>query len=298
MRRSAATRLPALAILLVAAGCETGNAGVPPEPELERHTFTTTDGWNLNYAKLGTTGTPVILIHGSGGAAQVWLDNGVAHTLARNHVVIAADMRGHGRSEGPREGDMPLDVVELMDHLGIRKAHVHGFSMGGSIVAQLMARAPERIITASFGGSGVRETGDWLAYVPPDAEGVGSHDAQARQMYQQRQQAARAEFGNTENEQRRQAAMEAGEWVAPVRPGPGRAELDLASIDFPVLAIVGEYDGHKSRTHRLWRELRNFQSIMLPERGHLDSYYPGVIHEDYLIGLETFIDSHDARFGS
>jgi pimeloyl-ACP methyl ester carboxylesterase len=295
MKRDAISLLSILTCAVLI-GCASGAAETTAAPELERHYFTTSDGWNLHYAKLGDAGSPVILIHGSGGAAQVWLDNGIADELARNHVVIAADMRGHGRSEGPRDGDMPLDVIELMDHLGIEKAHIHGFSMGGSIVAQLMARAPERIITAAFGGSGVRETGEWLAYVPPDAEGVGSHAEQARQMYRERQQSARTEFGNSEAELQRIAAMEAGEWTAPERPGPGPATLDLTSIAFPILAIVGEYDGHKSRTHRLWREARNFQSIMLPERGHLDSYYPGVIHEDYLYGLSTFIDSHDERF--
>jgi pimeloyl-ACP methyl ester carboxylesterase len=44
-----------------------------------------------------------------------------------------------------------------MDAMGLERAHIGGFSMGGSITSQLMARAPERFITAHFGGSGVRE---------------------------------------------------------------------------------------------------------------------------------------------
>jgi hypothetical protein len=98
--------------------------------------FTTTDGMKLHYAKLGSSGSPVILIHGSGGSARTWLENGVAQALAKNHVVIVADMRGHSLSQGPRDGDMPLDVIELMDHLKIDRAHIHGFSMGGSILSQ------------------------------------------------------------------------------------------------------------------------------------------------------------------
>lgn len=269
-----------------AAGAQTA-----PDPEVERHEFTTSDGVRLHYARLGDEGTPVILIHGFGGQAQTWLDNGIAHTLARNHRVVVPDMRGHGRSEGPRAGDMALDVIELMDHLAMERAHVHGFSMGGSIVAQLMARVPDRLITAAFGGSGVRETEEWTEYVPPDAEGEDPYNEQAVEMYLERRAAAREPFGGWEAETEEAEALE--EEGLPDRPGPGPAELDLTAIEFPVLAIVGEYDDHKERTHRLWRELRNFQSIMLPGRGHLSSYYPGVIPDAYLDGLVTFIDAHD-----
>jgi len=43
---------------------------------------------------------------------------------------------------GPRMAD---DVIELMDHLKIQRAHVHGYSMVGSIFAQLLARHPDRL---------------------------------------------------------------------------------------------------------------------------------------------------------
>jgi pimeloyl-ACP methyl ester carboxylesterase len=264
--------------------------------EITRHDFTTSDGLRLHYARLGDSGTPVILIHGSGGMAQTWLDNGVAHALAEDHVVIAADMRGHGRSQGPRTGDMALDVIELMDHLGFERTHIHGFSMGGSITARLMARVPERIITAAFGGSGVREEGAWAERVPPDAEGEDPYNAEAVRMYQERRAAARAEFGEGfEAEQAELRRLEEEGWTAPERPGPPERPLDLTTIDFPVLAIVGEYDGFYERTHRLWRELKSFQSIKLASRGHLSSYYPGVIPDEYLEGIVTFINSHDER---
>jgi pimeloyl-ACP methyl ester carboxylesterase len=282
--------LPVVALLAAFAwpGAVAGQAG---QAEVEHHFFRTSDGLRLHYARLGDSGSPVILIHGSGGQAQTWLDNGIAAALAEDHIVIAADMRGHGQSEGPRDGDMALDVIELMDLLAFERAHVHGFSMGGGITAQLMARIPERIITAALGGSGVRETEEWAERVPPDAEGVDPYNAEAVRMYRERREAARAAFGGVEAEQQRAEVVQDREPVE--RPGPGRAELDLTTIDFPVLAIVGEYDGHKERTHRLWRELRNFQSIMLPQRGHLSSYYPGVMPDEYIDGIVTFINAHD-----
>ena len=109
------------------------------------------------------TGTPVILIHGSGGTALNWMANGLGASIAKTNRVLAIDMRGHGQTVGPdgkrqrRTPNMDLDVLAFMDAMGIQRAHIGGFSMGGSITSQLMARAPERFISAHFGGSGVRE---------------------------------------------------------------------------------------------------------------------------------------------
>jgi pimeloyl-ACP methyl ester carboxylesterase len=122
--------------------------------------WTHPDGTKFHYLEWGT-GVPVILIHGSGGTALNWMANGLGASLAKTNRVIAIDMRGHGQTVGPdgkrqqRTPNMDLDVLAFMDAMGIQKAHIGGFSMGGSITAQIMARAPERFITAHFGGSGL-----------------------------------------------------------------------------------------------------------------------------------------------
>lgn len=155
---------------------------------VEDHYFTTSDGLKLHYARLGDSGSTVILIHGSGGMARTCLEIGIAQRLAENHVVIVPNMRGHGMSEGPRDGDMPLDVIELMDQLNIERAHIHGFSMGGAITARLMARIPERIITAAFDDSGVRETEDWaIALLPPETEGGDPRYEEVQALFRSRQ---------------------------------------------------------------------------------------------------------------
>jgi pimeloyl-ACP methyl ester carboxylesterase len=75
--------------------------------------------------------------------------------------VIAFDLRGHGLSAKPHiqqqyGKEMALDIVRLMDHLGIGKAHIIGYSLGANIVAQLLILHPERFITATLGGSAGR----------------------------------------------------------------------------------------------------------------------------------------------
>ena len=122
--------------------------------------FTTSDGISIHYMQLGSKGSHVVLIHGfTANQYGTWYANGIMDTLAVNHRVVTLDCRNHGRSDKPEPGQLgiPSDVIELMDLLKIEKAHIHGFSMGGMIIGQLLASHPERFITASFGGSGIRE---------------------------------------------------------------------------------------------------------------------------------------------
>jgi pimeloyl-ACP methyl ester carboxylesterase len=102
-----------------------------------------------------------VLAHGYGGSLQGWIGSGVLPNLVRNFRVIALDARGHGKSGKPHDvkaygQEMGLDVLRLLDHLGIEKAHIVGYSMGANITAQLMTTHPERLITATLGGAAGR----------------------------------------------------------------------------------------------------------------------------------------------
>lgn len=253
--------------------------------------WTHADGTKFHYFEMGT-GTPVILIHGSGGTALNWMQNGFGPSIAKTNRVLAIDMRGHGQTVGPdgkrqqRTPNMDLDVLAFMDAMGIKRAHIGGFSMGGSITSQLMARAPERFITAHFGGSGVREDegSEFAKMIPPDPKGTAPLDAEARKRYLARQAAEASRAG-----------VPAGEADAsqlssqPVPAAVPRPPLDLAKIEFPILAVVGEFDQPYTRTHRLWREAKNFQRVILRNRGHLSSYMAGLAPELYRDTLTDFI---------
>jgi pimeloyl-ACP methyl ester carboxylesterase len=251
------------------------------------------DGTRFHYMEMGE-GVPVILIHGSGGTAYNWMANGLGASVAKTNKVYAIDMRGHGQTVGPdgkrqqRTPNMDLDVLAFMDAMGISKAHIGGFSMGGSITAQMMARAPERFITAHFGGSGVREdpNGLYAAMVPPEPEGTAPLDAEARQLYETRQAEEAAKAGVN-------AASDEALSSQPVSERVPRPDLDLTKIEFPILAVVGEFDDPYSRTHRLWREAPNFQRVILRNRGHLSSYMAGITPELYRSSLSEFIASNN-----
>ena len=257
--------------------------------------FTVSDGTRLHYVEMGA-GTPVILIHGAGGSAVGnWFRNGIAPALAATNRVIAIDMRGHGLSEpGPEGGrsKMAADVLEFLDAQKIGKAHIGGYSMGGFVTTGLLAAAPDRFITAIFGGSGIREIEEWRDKVPPDKEGVAPDEERARAAYYAARAARGEEVGNF-----RPGGASGGDGDAEAdarrRRVAAMPAINLSPVTFPVLAINGEYDRPMAKTHRLWRELPNFTNVVLPGKGHLSAVMEGFIPQEYIDAMVGFITANN-----
>ena len=125
------------------------------------------DGVNIFYQVAGE-GSPVILIHGLAASGDLnWIWPGVMRELAKDHRVVAIDLPGHGRSDKPTRADaygkqVVEDVVLLMDHLDIDKAHIVGYSAGGMITMRLMVDHPDRVISGTVGGMGWLQDGSLL----------------------------------------------------------------------------------------------------------------------------------------
>ncbi len=264
--------------------------------------FTTSDGVKIHFMVKGK-GIPVILIHGYTGSAEGnWFSNGIADALARNHTVIALDCRNHGRSDKPQPmgPGKAEDVIELMDHLKIQKAHFHGYSMGGGIVGRLMVLIPERFITAGFGGSGIQEVDpEWRAKLPKDKEGRDPQEDEASARLRTKRAAdlgipideLQKQLQQRQEQQR--AALEAARAQAAARPaGP---QLDLTKIAFPVIAINGEFDRPLAKTVRMHRELRNFTNVVLPGKSHLTAIMVGYMPKEYLESVVKFVNANDPK---
>jgi len=103
-------------------------------------------------------GEPVILIHGLGSNFE---DNfgALIKPLVDTHQVIGLDTRGHGKSAKPADPkmyglEMDNDVIRLMDHLRIEKAHLVGYSMGAYIAYGVMLADPERVLSVTLAAGG------------------------------------------------------------------------------------------------------------------------------------------------
>jgi len=110
------------------------------------------NGVKIRYIDTGT-GPAIVLLHGGTSNLESWTTRGVVDNLAKDFRVIAFDARGHGKSDKPRDPaaygrQQALDVVRILDALKIERAHIIGFSLGGSTVAQLLTLHPERFHTA------------------------------------------------------------------------------------------------------------------------------------------------------
>jgi pimeloyl-ACP methyl ester carboxylesterase len=117
--------------------------------------FFDSNGVRIRYIVAGS-GEPIILIHPFAASAEIW--EPLVKDLSQNYQLIAMDCRGHGKSEKPHDPkqygiEMVNDVVRLMDHLGIKKSIIIGYSMGGSIAMKMLTEHPDRIRLAVIGGS-------------------------------------------------------------------------------------------------------------------------------------------------
>ncbi len=118
------------------------------------------DGVQIYFEEHGK-GEPVVLVHGFASRAEHnWGAMNWFTTLAAHYRVVALDCRGHGKSGKPHDpaaygGEtMGDDVIRLMDHLGIKRTLIMGYSMGGRIVTGLLMLHPERLRAAVLGGIG------------------------------------------------------------------------------------------------------------------------------------------------
>ena len=102
------------------------------------------DGCSLHYEEYGR-GAPVLLVHGLGSSCQDWEYQIPA--LAAQYRVIVVDVRGHGRSDKPRERysipGFSADIEALLEHLQSGPVHLVGLSMGGMIGFELAVDQPQ-----------------------------------------------------------------------------------------------------------------------------------------------------------
>jgi pimeloyl-ACP methyl ester carboxylesterase len=148
-----------------------------------RSEFVEAGGYRIHYYEAspadGSAGIPLLLIHGLGSRAEDW--SPMIPTLsAEGFHVYAPDLLGYGRSAKPEvKYSVALEegvVVDFIRAIGIERADVDGWSMGGWIAAKLALEHPEmvnRLVLDDSAGLTYQPSFPKSAFVPTDAAGLG-----------------------------------------------------------------------------------------------------------------------------
>jgi pimeloyl-ACP methyl ester carboxylesterase len=212
-------------------------------------------------------GEPIVLVHGFASNKEVnWVQPGWVATLTRaGRRTIAFDNRGHGASTKLYDpalyhsGLMADDIRALLDHLGIARADVMGYSMGARNAAFLALARGERVRSTILGGLGIRLIkGGGLpesiadALEAPSVDDVA--DPQGRMF--------RIFADQTKSDRSALAACIRGsrQLLSP---------SDAARIRVPVLIAVGTKDKVAGSPHELAALVPGARAIDIPNRDHM-----------------------------
>jgi pimeloyl-ACP methyl ester carboxylesterase len=257
------------------------------------------NGVQIHYVDKGR-GTPVVLIHGfTGSYARHWEAPGVIDALEKaGYRVLAMDCRGHGESGKPHDAgqyglEMVRDVVRLLDHLKIARAHVVGYSMGGSIATQLLVRHPDRLLTVTLLGAGW--AGEDLTVTNAQMLALADSFSRRDASFLVRGVNAGSANGPTDAEV---AALSAALFArndadALAAAARGMTPLydvsrdSLRSTQVPVLALIGELDAlNMEAVKRMKGVVPALEVIELPGATHASSVRPSAAP------LVAFLDKH------
>ncbi len=235
-------------------------------------------GVPIRYVELGG-GEPVVLVHSyTGSFDEQFVRTGVAAALAREWRVVGFDLRGHGGSGKPRDAasygvQMALDIVRLLDHLRVAKAHVIGYSLGAHVVAQLLTLHPERFASAVLGGACGRRR--WSA----DDDRRVELEAAEMQQGSLRSQIARLRPAGAsplsgaqvhERSTDRLAGHDVAALAAVRRSNRDQVITDaaLAAVDVPVLGVVGSEDPYIDSFRTLARAMPRLRLVVIDGATH------------------------------
>jgi pimeloyl-ACP methyl ester carboxylesterase len=212
-------------------------------------------------------GAPTLLIHGFASSALVnWVHPGWLQTLTEaGRRVIAIDNRGHGQSAKPHDSAsyhpslMAGDSAALLDHLGIERADVFGYSMGARISAFLALEHAERVRSLVWGGLGIgliHGVGDWDpiadALLAPSIDTVTHPRGLMFRMFADK----------TGSDREALAACIASNRVLV-------SEAEAAHLMQPVLIGVGTRDDIAGDPHQLAALLPDARVVDIPNRDHM-----------------------------
>ena len=230
----------------------------------------------IHYETFGD-GYPIVLVHGYVlNITWNWVNSGLVDALKPIRRVVALDCRGHGQSDKPHDTEayavenMAGDVLNLMDHLGIEKADLFGYSMGAVISSHLLAYHGERFRSAVLTGPLIRfilgPTDEARAGVMADA--MLADDISQITDPTARPFRALADAIPVSDRQALAACARSLDESQPIAPA------DFAAVDIPVLIVNGENDDVAGNPDQLVAAIPGVRKVIIEGADHLVVFDP------------------------
>ena len=210
---------------------------------------------------------PIVLVHGFASTKEVnWVNPGWVRTLTgAGRRAIALDNRGHGQSSKLYDSaayhstKMAEDVAALLDHLGIVRADIMGYSMGARIAAFLAVEHPERVRSIVLGGLGYTLV-----------EGVGLMENIADALEAPSLAAVPDETGRLFRSFAEQTKSDLRALAACIRGSRQTLSREqVAGIRAPTLVAVGTQDDVAGGAHELAALIPGARALDIPNRDHM-----------------------------
>ena len=247
------------------------------------------DGIRIHYEVEGK-GSPLVMLTGFAGSGQRWRE-GYVQPLIGDQQIILIDPRGHGGSPKPHEPDdyAPhkdvADVIAVLDHLRIDRAHLMGYSMGGGIALWVARRAPERARSLIIGGAVPMPRDQILEdLLTAGTEGIV-------QVFEERFDAVGDEVPESWK-----AISRANDIEALIARRMSRGMVPdhvLAGMTIPALFYAGTEDSVHARAKRAAELMPNATFVSIEGRDHVQAAAPSVAEfviphiKEFLSGVES-----------
>ncbi|MFA1675551.1 alpha/beta fold hydrolase [Rhizobium mongolense] len=229
----------------------------PPMPPAKTSGMAPVNDIKMYYAEYGA-GDPIVFIHGGLGSADVW--GRQVEDFAKDHLVIVADSRGHGRST--RSGQpfgydlMTSDYVALLDYLKLDKVTLVGWSDGGIIGIDMAMKHPEKLTRLIAQAANVTTEG-----VKPDVmtnKTFSDYIKSAGEAYKK--------LSPTPNEYDAFVNQISAMWMSE----PAWTAADLGKITVPVTLAIGDHDEaiKLDHTERMAKEIPGAKLVILKDASH------------------------------
>ena len=258
--------------------------GGPPEAPTSLH-VTLPDGVRLHVRRAGR-GPTLLLLHGFTGSAATWAP--FLPRLAERHDVVAVDLLGHGASDRPRDparhaaARVADDLAALLEALGVARAAVLGYSMGGRLALHLALAHPDRVeaLVLESASAGIADAAERRARAAADArladdlerDGIAAFVARWERLPLWASQASlpaaareRLRAQRLANDPAALAASLRGAGAGVTPPVHER----LTALRAPTLLVAGALDAKYARLAReLAAAIPDAPAVVVPDAGH------------------------------